>query len=829
MSVAALPQDGMLFYIKQGDTMNWLNEYSAFLTCVYNNDSADIKNIEHLLESIPPECDDPWIRIGYNYLSVITKLFHNDSKGTHLWVNQIIEAVKDPYNNVFASVETGITLWNDTVARLGLSFDYGRYLNAVVDYLENALTPVDRDLFQSLKLKNANNEEYRPINYRGTWNVGIVNPWPGDMSAEAEVLSRMKVGAEDAGIQLTMLSNFGHILDPVTQKKTDDFVDADEVDFIISTHYDTHKCIDSFYYHTLWNPPEIPLNLDEYTGYVTNNYVMNDDYLIYDDGGMSTHLKCMLMNSPRNLNGASSLTASFPQSRMLKPKLDDPKMFYCGMNWERVVHNANRHEGLFKLLDETGKVKFFGPEKVAAWGGIRPWDGYKCYQYSIPFDGFSILKEINECGICLVLSSDIHRRAGAATNRTYEACAAGAVIISDDNPFMLKHFKDAALFIQYNKNDPQDTFKQLMEKYQWVIDHKEEALRLAQNAQNIFVEKFAVDLQLKNILNNHANCVNRAKKSLFATDEKKVVLATFVVNTQSLKKAIRLLKPVVTNIKKQYYRNIQLAIAADESIAKNISKYCKKQLYSTKVVSLPLFDFKKSRKMTDAEALDKLYSLYPHDYFINIRGEEVWFSDHITTLVRRLQESGEMYAYSGRLFEDKFGYRRTDMFRKLAPSTIYYMNCPDWMPVPGQILFTAECHGLYPKEMSPFLDGMEHYALMDLLTFKHQQSGDFSRRMSFNYIDGRFDERSSVVPDAMQIRIIRDSVKYDLPSNAIGGVASASAADTMRIMSYMPLKLWISVRLTRALLRVLPSHSLLYKKISSNYQKKLEALVRFTV
>src|SRR5699024_9349902 len=103
-------------------------------------------------------------------------------------------------------------------------------------------------------------------------------------------------------------------------------------------------------------------------------------------GGMADHLRCILMDKPRTLEGASSLTASFPEGCMLKPKLDDPKMFYCGMNWECVVSNSNRHQGLFKLLDETGKVKFFGPDKVKEWGGRRPWAGYKCYQYSIPFD-----------------------------------------------------------------------------------------------------------------------------------------------------------------------------------------------------------------------------------------------------------------------------------------------------------------------------------------------------------------------------------------------------------------------------------------------------------
>src|SRR5699024_463960 len=120
-----------------------------------------------------------------------------------------------------------------------------------------------------------------------------------------------------------------------------------------------------------------------------------------------------------------------------------------------------------------------------------------------PFDGFSILKEINQCGVCLVLSSDIHRRAGSATNRTYEACAAGAVIISDDNSFMLEHFGDAALFINYNKNNPEDTFRQIMEKYDWIVTHPDEALALAKRAQEIFLQKFTLDMQLNQIIEHH--------------------------------------------------------------------------------------------------------------------------------------------------------------------------------------------------------------------------------------------------------------------------------------------------------------------------------------
>ena len=804
---------------------------AAFLSCVLRKDKKTAEAVEKMLNYKPEEREDKWTDIGFKYLAPISsqpqkEVFLNE----HPWISTIFDAVYDVQNGVIEQVDKGIRIWKECTEQLP-RIDINLLTEAIADYLENDLSPVDKDTFQSLMLPD-DDGNYFPINKRGKWNIGIVNPWPGDMSAEAEVLSRMKVGAEDAGVDLTMLSNFGHILDPETQKQTDQFVDPDDLDFVISTHYDTHKSVDAFYYHTLWNPPEIPLNLDGYTDHVTDNYLMNDDYLIYDDGGMSEHLRCILMNNERNLDGVSSLTASFPKKSMLKPNLDDPKMFYCGMNWERVVHHTNRHEGLFKLLDETGKVKFFGPEKVEAWGGVRPWDGYKCYQYSIPFDGFSILKEINDCGICLVLSSDIHRRAGAATNRTYEACAAGAVIISDDNPFMLKHFGDAALFIQYNKNDPEDTFKQLMEKYQWVVDHKEEALKLARKAQEIFEEKFAVDHQINRIVKRHADCLSRVKESLFAEDEDEPVLATFVTNTQKVDEALELISPVLENIKRQYYRSIQPVIAVDDSISKEVETFCKKILYSTRVIGMPLFDFKGSRRMTDAEALDNVYESVPHRYFINIRGEEVWFRDHITTLVRCIKDNNVLFAYSGRLFEDKMGYRRTDMFRTLSFSTIYYMNCPDWMPVPGQILFSADCHSAMPKCMSRFVDGTEHYALMNLLIIKGHQNGYFSRRMSFDYKDGKFDERNSVMPSAMQIRLIRDSVKYSLNDAAAGTIGMSGTMDSsevMRVLAWMPFRLWFKSRMNRCLLRVLPSHGRLYRRVEAKYRLQMEEQMRFRI
>ncbi len=595
-------------------------------------------------------------------------------------------------------------------------------------------------------------------------SFGIVNPWPGDMSAESEVLARIKRASDDVGIECVMLSNFGHVLDS-NQKQTDEIVDPKILDFVITTHYDSPKTIDSFYYHTLWNPPEIPLNLPDYDSRVTDNYIMNDDYLIYDAGGMSNHLRCMLMNRPRNIDEASMLVASFPESAMLEPDLKDPKMFYCGMNWERVVHNTNRHEGLFKKLDATGSVKFFGPDKNPAWGGIAPWEGYDSYQYPIPFDGFSILKEINECGVVLVLSSDIHRKAGAATNRTYEACAGGAVIISDDNPFMEKYFKDAALFIKYNKLDPEDTYKQIMDKYDWIKANPKDALKLAQRAQEIFREKFSLDKQLTGIFENHEDRVQAVAGDLYALHNEGKVLVTTVLNTLKVSEAKEQLNSIISNIEKQSYSNIVLAVACDQSIYDALYRCYSDSKLTLSIVPMSIYDIKGSKFMTDGQVIREMSKTFEHAYFVNAFSNEIWYQDHITTLVRLLQDKPESgCAYSGRMHEDIYGFRRRDMFGLIEPGVLIEGRS---MPCAGQIMLTYEAEYLLPDYFFDFMDGFEHYAYLLMLKQRFDMTPEFTRRMTLVYTNNQPEKQYFGLKTDYQIRVIRDAIKYNMPVNPV--------------------------------------------------------------
>ncbi|MEY8335203.1 glycosyltransferase [Lachnospiraceae bacterium 47-T17] len=831
-------------------------EANIFCTYLYNSGIDKEKIRMHFDVIRTKELNSFWKVFGYKYAGILVhkaalmggignsddllRMFPETENDTNYIIREVLALYYDVWDKKHYTTEqisTRVQIANEVISGVHVfeSRAYEEnflniYYQAAENYLKNGMTRRERILIQELPCIRSAKGKYLvyPLTVTGQYTIGVVNPWPGDPSAEAEVLHRMSVAADDACLGYIMLDNFSHVLDADTQEMTENFVDSEKLEFVITTHYDSEKTADAFYYHTLWNPPEIPLNLPDYDTRVTRNYLMNDDYLIYDFGGMSNHLRGILLNRPRTIEGASRLTASFPESKILKPRLDDPKLFYCGMNWEKVVSNSNRHEGLFKLLDQTGKVKFFGPDKVKAWGGLRPWEGYKCYQYSIPFDGFSILKEINECGICLVLSSDIHRRAGAATNRTYEACAAGAVIISDDNEFMQHYFSDAALFIEYNKNNPKDTFDQIMEKYQWIIDHKEEALVLARRAQQIFKEYFALDKQFLQIANKHYERFHVIASDLFAKNENKRVLVSYVVNTLDLEEAREKCQKVIKNITNQYYGNIILGLVCDESIKKEITEYVQNLFYSFELVSMDLYDSKGCRQYTDGQAIGILREVISHDYWINIWTHEIWFYDHITTLVRVIQDTGTVCAYSGRQHKDKKGCSRVDFFDKIHISTVFGMNSPDWLPVPGQLLFKAECHSYVPQYMLECMDGYEHYAYLGMIWVKAGKEIAFSRRMTSCWCASDMDERCNLLKAEYQIRYIRDVLKFDIPDGGLGGNGAGDRNILRQYIATFPVRAWFKMRWKKMICDRLVKWNLPgRKKTRKEFQKHLEKFMEW--
>ena len=501
------------------------------------------------------------------------------------------------------------------------------------------------------------------------------------------------------------------------------------------------------------------------------------------------------------------------------------------MNWEVMFAGPGRHEGLFKLLDDTGKAVFYGPERVEAWGGLKPWEGYRCYQGMIPFDGFSIVEKINECGICLVLSSDTHRRAGAATNRLYEACAAGAVMISDDNDFVMQHFKDAALFITYNKNDPIDTFHQIMEKYNWIVKHPDEALELAQRAQEIFLKEYSLDAQLKKIIANHPARLRQVSQDLYAQDEDGKVLVTYVVNTLDADKAESWLDRIINNIHGQLYQNIELGVAIDRSLIEEITDHCYTHCACARVVAMDLFDKKGIRSMTDGEAIRKLQKKIEHNYYINTTAEEIWLYDHITTLVRTIVDQGCMGAYSGAAFEDVEGCRRISFFDRLNVSYLFHGDKQKHPLAAGQFLFRAEAHDLLPDHLFGTLDGTEHVAYAGITHYRNNAVIAFTKRLSICSTDKVMDSRCSVLNEVMQYHFIGDLLRFYLPESLMsyeGRHYSAPSGEVSKremtdLLLYIPIKNYIRLRYYRAKMRKKKPGSESYREYSKKYDACLES------
>lgn len=703
-----------------------------------------------------------------------------------------------------------------------------------LEYLAEHLSVRDEDKIRQVYIfpGSGNDTTHYPIS-RNLGGFAIVYPWPGQVNAESELLKRIRRATQNLGFYCVWIDNFGYVLDE-NQLRTAQLIKPTDFDFAITLHYESHKAVDNYYYHTVWNPPEVPLNCEPYGTWLSNDYLMNDDYLIYDEGSMRNHIRSVLVNLPRTLKDASFFSSSFSSDTIFEPNLDDPKMFYCGMNWDRLVHGTDRHNSLFKLLDDTGHVKFFGPDVVDYWGGLRPWEGYKCYQYPIPFDGISILSEISACGICLVLSSNMHRRAGAATTRIYEACAAGAVVISDDNAFIKKYFGDSVLYINYNKADPAYTCAQIMEKYQWIVSHKEEALAMARRSQRIFLDSLTLEKQLINIFNNHPARMRTIAGDLFARDEGRRVLVLMVLGTLDMEQAKADLDQFMYNVGRQVYANIIPVVMADTRVAGEAQAYCNTRLASVRVLPVPYFDQFGVQMMTEGQAFYEAREQVSHDLFIKTSGNETWFYDHVTTLVRTLENEGAVCAYSGRLREDGIDpNRKSDFFLSLSMATANQIDTPTGHILPsGQFIFDARCHEQMPYFLFDSLDGLEHTAYLNVSWHKMKETPAFSKRMTFSYLSDRANDFGHVMEKAMQIRFIQDLVKFDMPTVEIvhhhheqPAPPPAPAGDGVsakQTLVSFPLKLWLKVRYYKSKLGKSVPGSAKHTKYARLYEETLQ-------
>ncbi len=113
----------------------------------------------------------------------------------------------------------------------------------------------------------------------------------------------------------------------------------------------------------------------------------------------------------------------------------------------------------------------------------------------------SLLQLQKKYGISLVVHNLEHMIEGFPTSRIAESIAAGALVISDQHPFIKKYFGDNVLYFD-SLTDSDSIYKQIKGHAEWIRQNPETAETMTRAAYDIFMTEFALEDQLHKLYNS---------------------------------------------------------------------------------------------------------------------------------------------------------------------------------------------------------------------------------------------------------------------------------------------------------------------------------------
>jgi hypothetical protein len=308
--------------------------------------------------------------------------------------------------------------------------------------------------------------------------------WPTLNNAEKELLKRIEVSCNIANIDFLTITNNGIVnlkSHPLYNFNINE-IDKKYIDLVITLHWESPKSTKHMTLSVLWHP------LEHYHADFSRleKVVKSDGFLL---SGSSIIDEYFLTNYNKPFFSPFYTTLSNPIEQIIIR--DNIKCFYIGINWEKIIKKKSRYVNLLKNLDNENLINIYGPKVLE---GKIVWEGYKNYLHEIPFDGVSVIKYINEAGLCLVLNSSEHCKSGIVSMRIFEAICAGVPIIANKNDFLDKHFGNKIFYI--DTNNEEQSFIDIKNIIEYIKTNKDEVYKNLQDVRNIFFKKFALHHQL---------------------------------------------------------------------------------------------------------------------------------------------------------------------------------------------------------------------------------------------------------------------------------------------------------------------------------------------
>lgn len=493
-----------------------------------------------------------------------------------------------------------------------------------------------------------------------TWACGrfaVVKLWPGVNAAEDENIARMKNTARDLGIKCVEITPDGILIGSNNERIT-----KKNCDFVIHLHFETPKAYDVFSFVALWNP----LQFYHDWGYekFSKHLLSHDDFLTCNSPWADDHVLRLIINDLNHLAPKFTFFHSL-STPIHSPDQSENKIFYAGINWEKLGKGKSRHQELLDLLDKDGTLKIYGPK---IFQGVDVWEGYKSYVSEIPFDGVSMVNEISKCGIALVLSSAAHKESQLMSNRLFESLAAGAAIICDENPFAKKHLGDTIFY--FDARDPIDQqHKDILKHISWIKQNPEETMQKVKKAQSIFLNTFSLDKSIASLydgLQQRKSEIESTRFSKFSRNE--IVIVNFLMPTYDSETLAKHLNSAST----QEYPNILFNLVIDvkintdwlDVVMEKLSAFIKLKI---NIVVFEFFEINNSLVKIPKKVgsiINELIGLghTQHNWLV-VAPNEILFSSHVTALAAGLARnttwkfcaSSVLYAHSnaeGKKFHD---------------------------------------------------------------------------------------------------------------------------------------------------------------------------------
>jgi phosphoglycerol transferase len=340
---------------------------------------------------------------------------------------------------------------------------------------------------------------------------------PSQPFAEAEVYQRMAVAAGRLGWKCCRTATTREI-------------EAFAPDVVLAEHFSLAKLTSYPTLGLMWNPAA---------------YWGGDDSLVRNVVSYDGHLFADRTTAQFVGDLVSALPVRFVQGWWF-PSCQSTELTTgprAGLAYLKTGWDPGRHREILERIASTTDLSRYGTDASSSPSN------------ALPFDGCSVLSMLSGRAAALCLHTAHHRKTGTPSARVFEAAAAGAVIISDENKFVREAFGETALYVDVEAS-PDAVAEQVAQHVAWIAANPDDAEELRTKAHKIFRERHTFEILLKQLPDLVAD-VRRAWNPPIAMADRAV---TYIVRTGN--RDMRYLRRALTSLECQSHRNIHAIVVA---------------------------------------------------------------------------------------------------------------------------------------------------------------------------------------------------------------------------------------------------------------------------